>query len=36
MILNEEMNLQTMGDLSKQSLNDLVKRFGEKTGYLIK
>ncbi len=31
-ILTEEMHLKTMGDLSKLSLMDLSKQFGEKTG----
>ena len=31
-ILNEELNLKTMSDLAQMNLNDLIKRFGDKTG----
>ena len=31
-ILTEELNLKTVGDLAKFSLNELSKKFGEKTG----
>lgn len=32
MILTEEMNLKTMGDLANISLKELTKEFGEKSG----
>ena len=32
LILTEEMGLEMMGDLAKISLNELTKKFGEKTG----
>lgn len=31
-ILSEELNLKTVGDLAKIDMNELVKKFGEKTG----
>ncbi|CAF0854622.1 unnamed protein product [Brachionus calyciflorus] len=31
-ILHEQLGLNTVGDLARQNLNDLVKYFGEKTG----